>query len=204
MTQNVDLKELEKKAFTSYHQDGLIDIGIGLFVLSLVVGMVSGMIWLPAVLCPAAYSVWFVAKKSITVPRVGYVKFGPERYLQLRKLMVSGVVALSVIVLVSMGMYIGTVTKSIPPWVNTLLIDYIEVVIGVVGAALFVVVASSLGINRFYAYAAITLIIFTGGHLLTAHGPYLLGVVGSLILTGGVVVLIQFLRNYPRTKEVQR
>jgi len=32
MTQNINLKELEKKAWTSTFQDGIIDIGIGLIL----------------------------------------------------------------------------------------------------------------------------------------------------------------------------
>jgi len=33
MEQKINLKELERKAFISYHQDGLVDIGLGIILL---------------------------------------------------------------------------------------------------------------------------------------------------------------------------
>ena len=33
MDQKINLKQLERKAFISYHQDGLLDIGIGMILL---------------------------------------------------------------------------------------------------------------------------------------------------------------------------
>ena len=78
MVSNIDLKEIEKKAFTSYHQDGLIEIFVGIvFILygSVLLADKAGLIglcWLPAALIVPF-------KKKVTVPRMGYVTFHSSR-----------------------------------------------------------------------------------------------------------------------------
>ena len=87
MSQNIDLKAIERKAFRSVFQDGLWDIYLGIILLSFAVSawldkkpinddlrmasyisvMVLGMV------------VLYVGKRFITIPRLGRVKFGAER-----------------------------------------------------------------------------------------------------------------------------
>lgn len=199
MTQ-IDLKKLEKKAFTSYHEDGLFDIGVGLFILGFGIGMLTEMIWLPAVAGPVAMSVWYAAKKSITVPRAGHVKFGPERYSRMRNLITAGVVVLAACVLLSTVVWYGTATGTLPSWVKSVLFDHGDLVIGMVGAGLFTAIAYSLSMSRLYAYAVITVIVFV---LSDVRGTGF--VTGALILGGlvtliGAGVLIKFVHNNPVVK----
>ena len=87
MSQNVDLKALEKKAWRSVFQDGLWDIFLGLLLmafglsawldmLALGEGMRMG-IYIGAEVF--AMLVLFVGKRFITNPRMGRVNFGAER-----------------------------------------------------------------------------------------------------------------------------
>lgn len=197
MTQNINLKELEKKAFTSYHQDGLLDIVIGLYILGFGMGILADMLWLPIFLYPGAFFVWLAAKKSLTVPRIGYVKFGPERHSQMRKLLLIGVVALSLMVVMSTAIFYGSATGTLPQWVSTLLSDYIMVFIGVIGALLLVLAGYFLQITRLYIYAGAAFVTFGCGNVVNA--PISTGalVVGSVILLSGVFMLLQFVRKYP-------
>ncbi len=86
MAQEIDLKELERKAFKSTFQDGLWDILLGLLLLAMAVGallsdlgmaQLSTMIILIGIAVLALAVIW-AGKKFITVPRIGRVKFGPE------------------------------------------------------------------------------------------------------------------------------
>jgi len=87
MSQNVDLKALEKKAWRSVFQDGLWDIFLGLLLmafglsrwldtLALDEGMRMGIYIGAEVL---AMLVLFVGKRFVTIPRMGRVKFGADR-----------------------------------------------------------------------------------------------------------------------------
>ena len=87
MSQNLDLKALERKAFRSVHQDGLWDIYLGgmLLALSLFFSIPENgegelNYTLLALLGVAiVFAVFQLGKKYVTVPRMGQVRFGPER-----------------------------------------------------------------------------------------------------------------------------
>ena len=82
MSEDLDLKELEKKAWRSTFEDGIFEIYFGIAYLSLTLGVV-----LDAVL-PSPYNVilifsiiglgltfFLIGKKYISQPRLGKVKF---------------------------------------------------------------------------------------------------------------------------------
>ena len=80
MTQEFNLKELEKKAWTSTFEDGITDIGIGLLLLMSTICQIfneSSPYLYPLFIVPALFII--VAKKYITAPGLGFVKFSKER-----------------------------------------------------------------------------------------------------------------------------
>jgi hypothetical protein len=87
MSQNIDLKALEKKAWRSVFQDGLWDIFLGLLLMAFALSA-----WLDRLALEEstrmgiyigaeifAMVVLFAGKRFITIPRMGVVKFGTER-----------------------------------------------------------------------------------------------------------------------------
>jgi len=88
MNEKINLKEIERKAFVSYHRDGLIDLFLGFLLMVAVLsatlsanGVADSLriaIYLPfmVVIGPGLY---MIGKKYITIPRLGRVKFGPQR-----------------------------------------------------------------------------------------------------------------------------
>ena len=106
------LREIEKRTYMSYHQDGLIDIFLGIYVLLFALGILlknltDSSMWtvapgiFPAIMLP----IWISVKKRITMPRIGYVKFGTRRGGKLLAviigLMVAGLGAFMVFALAS-------------------------------------------------------------------------------------------------------
>ena len=78
----IDLSNVERKTYLSFHQDGLLDILIGIFILGLGISM-SGLHFLLTFIIMFVFttsidSFWNV-KKSVIYPRLGYVNFSPER-----------------------------------------------------------------------------------------------------------------------------
>ena len=73
-----NLKEVEKRTYISYHQDGLIDLVIGVYILLFAVGILLNTIlelstWfiIPAIFPALIIPIWISIKKRVTVPRIG-------------------------------------------------------------------------------------------------------------------------------------
>ena len=79
MNGKINLKNIERKAYTSYHQDGILDILIAIFILSFVAWILTDMVWLGWIFYLIAASIYAAAKRAITVPRIGFVKFPQHR-----------------------------------------------------------------------------------------------------------------------------
>jgi len=86
MTPDINLKDLEKKAWMSTHEDGFIDIIIGMLLVNFAVmpfideliGRWYILIMVPIPVLFASLLIYF-GKRNITAPRIGFAKFGPER-----------------------------------------------------------------------------------------------------------------------------
>ncbi|MRR32215.1 hypothetical protein EG834_18240, partial [bacterium] len=86
MIGQVNLKEIENRAFRSTYQDGLLDIYYGLIAI-----FMAGYIYYPEggygpwniIFCVSGFliagAIFWVGKKLITLPRMGQVKFGTMR-----------------------------------------------------------------------------------------------------------------------------
>ena len=86
MSRELNLKEIERKAWRSTYQDGLLDITLGVILLSM--GLSA---WLDraapkSLLSDLSYGlllavgvlVYVLGKRWITIPRIGLVNFGPR------------------------------------------------------------------------------------------------------------------------------
>jgi hypothetical protein len=209
MSETLDLKNIEKKAFRSVNQDGLLDIQIGGVVLSMsVLPFITdsetfpilgfGLFLAGLVL---SYLVFWVGKKYITIPRMGQVKFGPRR--QRRKLTL--VLVLSGIVLLQVILLFGTIFLwAHPEWAARLGFsgsnpDLERLIVAVVGA-LFVGPSMALityfndFTRGYYIAVVLSLAVFSW---IWFDQPLSLIVGGLLILIPGVVLFIRFLREHP-------
>lgn len=194
MPEKIDLKEIERKAYLSYHQDGLLDVFIGLTALFL-----ASFLWLAPdmlIYLMGTMFVWMLlyiaAKKSVTVPRLGYVEFSKERNTKS-----------SVILLYVVALNIVAFVITMLAWINpSIFTDIIEpngyLIIGAAVASIFVVIAYGTGIQRFYAYGVVTLLAFSLTQFLFL--PFYLPILslGIVMLIAGAVLLYKFVRKYPK------
>jgi hypothetical protein len=193
MTQNISIKELERKAFTSYHEDGIVDIFAGGWLLFFgIFSMCTDKPWFAGMFPVYGLPLFALAKKKLTVPRIGYVKFSQQR----RSLMLIVYLWIAILLTVFGIVYY---TDNAPSWVYSLLYDYPKLLFGIVIGLLFFVCALATRIYRFYAYAGLILAVSVVGHVFGPHMQYEYFPVGLglLILSVGVVVLIQFIQTYP-------
>ncbi|MBU7013516.1 MAG: hypothetical protein HXS52_12810 [Theionarchaea archaeon] len=192
MTQNINIKELERKAFTSYHEDGIMDVFAGAWLLFFgLFSMCTDKPWFAGMFPVYGLPIYAIAKKKITVPRIGYVKFSQQR------MSLMFIVYLWIVVLFTV---FGIVyyTDNSPSWIYPILDSYPKLLFGIIVGLLFFVCALVTRISRFYAYAALILAVSVIGHLLGPHIRYEYFPVGLgvLILSVGIIVLIQFIQAY--------
>lgn len=199
MSQNINLKENETKSYMYYHNDGLIDIYVGLSILLGGICMLTDIIYLAGVFPVLCLPVYRSIKKSVTAPRIKNIKFPPEYKARASKTILTvaiiGVLVLVLGVIMTVFLSSGYISPSLRTW----LWKYMAIFIGVILAFCMSVVAFINKIWRFYAYAVSMVIIFTSSLLLNLSIPLSLTLIGALMLLVGVVLLVQFLSKYPKT-----
>lgn len=190
MVQNLDLKQLQRKAWMSYFEDGLWDISMGLWMLTVAVLLLTGNVWSTFMLL-AAVLVMSVGKKLITTPRIGRVKFGSRRGVKHKKVM--AVVGISVFALV--WLLLALLRLHLPEVV-------LAPLFGICFALVFGLIAHYMDFGRLYAYGlllAISLALIEA--LDNAVGPTALALSGCIPLLIGLVMLVRFLWKYPKPVE---
>lgn len=209
MTSQPNLKEIERKAFRSTYQDGLLDISIssvvGSMALMMFIIVQDDSPWLYLVLAFlgifAGQLVFWAGKKFVTLPRMGQVKFGEIR----RKRNKTLALILIVTVLVQVGIVLLTAGAwAIPAWGDKLRALFpnrsvTDLLVAAVGA-LFVG-PSMMAIAYFTDFPRgyyIALVMALGVFLMIWFWqPLIQACAALLILIPGLVLFARFLRQYP-------
>jgi hypothetical protein len=204
VTKQNTLRDIEKKTYMSYHQDGLLDIVIGLYALAFGLGIVADKILdinfaviYPGIMIAIVLPIWIAAKRKITMPRIGYVNIGTKGTNKLFALFLGLAVAgLGVFFLFTMM----TFQNGRPEWIETILFQYGMIWIGLGAAIIGSLFAYTMGLKRLYGYGLLTLALFVVGYFLAVPFEYLLLLIGGIIITNGAVLLVQFIHKYPLKK----
>ena len=211
MNSQLNLKELERKAFRSTYQDGLWDVYLGLIVIGMAFfifrpeeGYGPRNFILLMVSFLLAFMVFWGGKKFITVPRMGQVTFGPHRKHRNKTLaIIMGAVVLlqAAVVLVTA---VGWGNVGIGEKINALLGGNQEKILVAALASLFVgppmiLIAFFIDFLRGY-YIAILMALAVFLMVLFNQPVYAL-LAGALIIVPGVVLFVRFLRKYPLSRD---
>ena len=207
MTQDIDMKELEKKAWKSTFQDGLHDIVFGVLLVSFGIAPILrqfiGLGYIPFVVLPAPL-IFVIGKKFVTLPRIGIVRFGPKRKATHKKM----VKIMVVVFILTLILLIMTITKTFPGALRTVLKGY--AIPSVIGISAFIGIsfcARIMDFPRMYIYAImIGLGIPVSEVLYKAVGPplyglFAFGIPGVFVLSYGIILFSRFLRMYPKPAE---
>jgi hypothetical protein len=202
MAQGLNLAQIERKAWMSYFDDGLLDIYLG--VLLLILGLSDWFLdWLPsrlwgygvyAALVGVACLGFWAGKRYITTPRLGRVLYGPTRQARRRRTRLILLVQIIAGVVV-MGVLLATLARPSLAGIALPRSALLAVAVGVwvmVGLGL---VAYGLDFTRGYLIAALYGMGFAGSELLDSATVFVLA--AAVIAAIGLVVLARFLRKYP-------
>ncbi len=206
----MDLKALEKKAWRSVFQDGIWDIYFGLLFLGLAVASFGDIFGLPSelgsmiiILCWNSITVLFLilGKKFITIPRIGFVKFGTKRK-KLKKRMLGFLIFNLILAFLFLFVNLSGIFErlNIGGLIEPLVVGLLLITIPLSILAYF------LEFHRLYIYAILFGLGFFNSELLfpLVGSPLDLflsqGLIGIIVILIGSVFLIQFLRKYPSSK----
>ena len=221
MSEKIDLKELERRAFRSTFQDGLWDIFLGLLLLEMAIGTIAGGLLGDADMSPASLVrimliivpwpflvliAFWAGKKFITTPRIGLVKFGPQRKARMKN--VRAVLFVSVLLLVIVFVWgLGARGSGLPEWIRGIPLPLF--VWPVQTIVVFGLAAYFLDIPRFYAYGVLYGLPLPLGVALAKNTDLTglssmattFGVAVGIMVLIGVILLVRFLRQYPAPAE---
>lgn len=208
LSSQLNLKEIERKAFRSTYQDGLLDMHYGLIVICMAIfvyrpatGYSPLNIFLSTLLIFLSSSLFWAGKKYVTLPRMGQVRFGPVREQRKKTL----AIILGIFVLIQAGL-VGLTTLG---WLNrdagAQLNGYINepssslLVVAAIGSLM---VGSSMIVSAYFSdfsrgyYSAILMAIAVF-LMIYLNQPFYPIVIGGLILLPGLVLFVRFIRNHP-------
>ena len=183
-------RSLETALFSSYWDDGLLDILFGCAVL------VMGLGWMAfgalAVLqAPIWIALWLPLRRAYVEPHAGYVRFSQTRRQRnthhLTLTLVLGVGTLALAAVAAFKLDRTDISDFAAQWVAGL-----PALIVAIGAAIASVLT---GARRFYTYASI-LVLSALVTVMVSRGPELsFTVAGIAILIGGAIMFGRFRRN---------
>ncbi len=211
MTQNIDLKDLEKKAWRSTFQDGLWDIyfgllfmGMGIYTIPQLFGLEDtfSLILILMIWNFSAFGLFFIGKKLITIPRIGFVRFGKKRIIKKVKLAIFlfFMVGLNVIFLF---LPFSGLNIRLNAFTTMLIIGTLFIMLPIC------VVAYFLQFERLYIIAIMGGLGLSLAELLRPivgsplHSIITFCTLGGIITAWGIVLFVRFLKEYPSPKKDQ-
>ncbi len=210
MVTQLDLKEMERRAFRSTYQDGLWDIYTGGTVagFALLAGIPEGNAFplrrylLFFAVIGLSYLAFWAGKKYITLPRLGSVKFGAERQKRKRTLgiILAVIVVIQVlVVLLSILLWAKPELAGGIPWLSgdRRATDLLVASLGAlfVGPSLALMAYFNDFPRGYYTALVMSAAVFL---LIWFDQPAYLMLAAALILIPGLVLFVRFLRQHPR------
>jgi len=185
-------KNLRTKLLMVYHEDGILDLVVGISVLMLagVMGFdfpaLIGLIGIPLTL-------YIPIKDSVSIPRIGYIRFETEQDTRKRllTLLLIGLGIFTVILL------LGPLQSWLDPEFSTLLWRYDVVIFAVLLTGVLFAINQVLNNSRFLIYALLSLSFGLAAYFIGFRVWIATFAVGLIMETLGTVKLIKFLKKYP-------
>jgi hypothetical protein len=204
--QKIDLKQLERKVWTSFYEDGIWDIYLGLLLSSIAIGAfctdtgLSEKYSIFGHIGILVFAILFLVlgKHFITVPRIGTVVFGPRGRARLTKAQI--LLAISCVSGLAAFLLIASITGNAT--VQRPVMEYIVPLFWTVNMlVLFSLAAYFLNYRRLYIIGFLYAIAVPADKIMRQilHidlSVVAFGVPAMIILIMGVIVLIRFLRKY--------
>jgi len=175
--------ELKKKAFLSFHNDGIIDILMGWLLVVIGVSLyLHNMSPLSALIGLGPLLFYGLLKYKITLPRLGHAQFRMHRSLSVWLVGATGGVFLLAAIIS------GIFTRSSSGFFG-------PISFALMGTAFTMVLIT--GFNRILAYAILIPLFFIVGFGLRFLSPEMTIATGGILMIVGIRMFVKFVRTHP-------
>ena len=201
MTNRLALREIEKKAWFRTFEHGMWDIALGsmfmMFGLSILVDFAAlTAIWVAALL-PGCLQ----AGRRLVVPRIGHVQFRARRKQAKGRL--TGVLTATALMGLVAFMFMAWILKGDAPAWAQWISQHFVIFIGLIWGGALAVTGWLVDFHRLYAYGGLMFAsLLITDSVEGYHLGFSLTIVGGLILLAGVILLIRFIRRYPKQEDM--
>ena len=181
--------------YMAFHEDGLIDIVIGVGLLLAAFGLVVDIFWIAAIYPALLVSLMPAFKQLITVPRISSLDLSRERLERIqraKRIMLITLMVTMLLGVLAFALTTLTIFQNRDNW------PFLAGGIAFILVAILAVIAYAYEIRRFYAYAALTALIIATAVLIQTPLPFVLIILGCIFLAFGLIVMARFLTEYPR------
>ncbi len=203
VTQQINMKEIERKTYRDAQQDGLTDLLIGIGMIAVV-----GIVLTPSILKLLWYlpilllsRIGEAIKRRVTYPRIGHVKFQSESPKK-----VVGGIFLVMLILFAIMVVVFTLFGNVRDF--DLWMKWLPAFCGTMLVGLFLDLGAKSGLGRYYGIALLSIIsgfsfalidfnIELGGIVM-----YFLSM-GLVMVVTGIILLYEFIRKNPLPEEAE-
>lgn len=208
MSEPISLKQIERKAFRLNMADGLLDIQVGLVMLILgaaallgEAGVGSWIMLIAIVVAVAVQGLLQVVRRNVSQPRAGRIKFGPARKRRIRTL--AGIILAAVLIsfLVVGGLHFAARNNDalsgsrVAVW--SAVMFFAVLVLVIFAGMTYYLDEPRLMVHGLLIFAAVPAYFALQEYTdITAALPYM--IVGSIATGMGIVLLVRFLKKYPK------
>jgi hypothetical protein len=206
---DINLKQLERKAWGSSFQDGLLDIYLGLLLVVLSIPELLPGVFTSAlgqyaarvVLMLLASLFYWMAKRCVSSPRMGRARFGPARQSRRRRAVVLyGISALGLaLTFLLILAWMGARSAGQEPWLGVR--ELFALGLGVWVMLFFGLGSYLMDFSRGHLIGVLYALAFGGTILLDE--PALFSICGAILVLVGLAVFVRFLRTYPKPPELE-
>ena len=191
--ENIDLKEIERKAYLTYHKDGILDIYLGMGIMAVATVFffeyfmyITGSV----ALLPILYA---SSKKQYTIPRLGYVKFSQSTKGRARNSATLALLLGSVSAVAGLFAFYSVISTG-QSFVEPLIANW-RITLAVILLGVFSLFGYVSDLRRMYHYGLLSSVVFVSGIFLPVPGYMLILLVGGIISVNGIVQLYRFTQS---------
>ena len=186
-----DLPPIERRLFSRYFDDGLLDLLAGMGLLSMGIGWVLSLVPLSAVAPAVLVPMWKPLRERLVQPRTGSVRFRPDRLARQRRHHLWFIAAGVFTFLLGIGVFFLVRDGAGP---SLRVVATLPAVLLAAGAA---GVGASLGLYRFLAYAGVLVAGGVAVMWFSLNPGWALVGGGVAVTLVGSLLLARFIRHHP-------
>ena len=191
MSEMIDLRDVERRAWTLCYQDGLWDIFFGLLFLGGGLRALTDNLWF-YLLVAAGILVFILGKRWITLPRLGQIQFSAQRKARTAVVRIVALGAMIVTAVIFILILMGVDLSRLPlSWLFVIMVP-----------GIFLLMAYMMDFTRLYGYTVLIAVFTVLGEFVGDPVAAWAQIVAGLVpLAVGIVLLVRFLRMHPAADE---